>query len=69
MLNNPDHCCGIPEVEALTIIQHISAAVKYLHEDNDFATITHRDLKPENIIVSKTDNNQVNKLLVGNNYF
>ncbi|RLU24379.1 hypothetical protein DMN91_002467 [Ooceraea biroi] len=52
VLNQPENCCGISEVEAIKVMTQISSAVEYLHSHQ----ITHRDLKPENIVLQDEKN-------------
>ncbi|KYN04808.1 Inhibitor of nuclear factor kappa-B kinase subunit beta [Cyphomyrmex costatus] len=52
ILNQPENCCGINEIEAIKVMSEILSAVKYLHSYN----ITHRDLKPENIVLQDEQN-------------
>ncbi|EFN80550.1 Inhibitor of nuclear factor kappa-B kinase subunit beta [Harpegnathos saltator] len=52
ILNQPENCCGIEEIEAIKVMSEISSAVEYLHSHN----ITHRDLKPENIVLQDENN-------------
>ncbi|KAG7206536.1 hypothetical protein KM043_003879 [Ampulex compressa] len=51
-LNRIEHCCGLPEEEAIRAMRDILSAVEYLHSNG----ITHRDLKPENIVLQGGEN-------------
>ncbi|CAH2230109.1 jg19583 [Pararge aegeria aegeria] len=58
VLNKPDSCCGLKEVQVRKILKDLGSAMKFLHSNK----ITHRDLKPENIVMCNsgpnTDQNQ-----------
>ncbi|XP_075233022.1 inhibitor of nuclear factor kappa B kinase subunit beta isoform X3 [Lycorma delicatula] len=52
VLNKPENCCGLQEIEVRQIIMDIKNAIAYLHSQK----ITHRDLKPENIVLQPDEN-------------
>ncbi|XP_072941643.1 inhibitor of nuclear factor kappa-B kinase subunit beta [Epargyreus clarus] len=47
VLNKPDSCCGLKEVQVRKILSDVGNAMQFLHHNK----ITHRDLKPENIVL------------------
>ena len=51
MLNRPENCCGLKEVEIRACLRDMTEAVAYLHT----LRIIHRDLKPENIVLQNND--------------
>ncbi|KAB7494181.1 Inhibitor of nuclear factor kappa-B kinase subunit alpha [Armadillidium nasatum] len=51
VLNRPENCCGLREVEVRACLRDMTDAVAYLHS----LRIIHRDLKPENIVLQNVD--------------
>ncbi|KAI5643220.1 protein kinase domain-containing protein [Phthorimaea operculella] len=47
LLNKPDSCAGLKELQVRQILSDVCNAMKFLHSNK----ITHRDLKPENIVM------------------
>ncbi|XP_023950738.2 inhibitor of nuclear factor kappa-B kinase subunit alpha [Bicyclus anynana] len=47
VLNKPDSCGGLKEVQVRKILKDLGSAMKFLHSYK----ITHRDLKPENVVL------------------
>lgn len=46
ILDDPEHTYGLPEEEFLLVLEHLSAGMKHLRDNN----LVHRDLKPGNIM-------------------
>ena len=60
VLNKPENCCGLTELEVRQILRQVSSAVEYLHS----LRIIHRDLKPENVVLQpQTDGTLLYKLI------
>ncbi|XP_034832594.1 inhibitor of nuclear factor kappa-B kinase subunit alpha [Maniola hyperantus] len=53
LLNKPDSCGGLKEVQVRKILNDLGSAMRFLHSNK----ITHRDLKPENIVMCVSDPN------------
>lgn len=51
LLNKPESCTGLNEIQVKQILKDIGNAVQFLHLNK----ITHRDLKPENIVMHVVD--------------
>ena len=47
VLNRPESCCGLPQVQVLALVYDITSALEFLHNRR----IIHRDLKPENVVL------------------
>ncbi|KAM4675172.1 inhibitor of nuclear factor kappa-B kinase subunit beta [Discoglossus pictus] len=58
-LNQYENCCGLKEGAILTLLQDISSALRYLHENR----IIHRDLKPENIVLQPGEQRLLHKII------
>lgn len=46
ILDDPENAYGLPETEFLLVLEHLSAGMKHLRDNN----LVHRDLKPGNIM-------------------
>ncbi len=55
VLNRPENCCGLPELEVRQISRQVAFAVEYLHS----LRIIHRDLKPENVVLQPQSDGQI----------
>ena len=51
VLNRPENCCGLKELDVRNCFRDLNEAVGYLHSQR----IIHRDLKPENIVLQDVD--------------
>lgn len=58
VLNKPDSCGGLKEVQVRKILTDLGSAMKFLHSYK----ITHRDLKPENIVLCVDSSNEQSKI-------
>ncbi|XP_064601386.1 inhibitor of nuclear factor kappa-B kinase subunit alpha-like [Liolophura sinensis] len=59
VLNRPEHCCGLPELQVRFLARDVARAIEYLHGKR----IIHRDLKPENIVLQNIEDRIVYKLI------
>lgn len=46
ILDDPENTYGLPQVEFLLVLEHLTAGMKHLRDNN----LVHRDLKPGNIM-------------------
>lgn len=51
ILDDPENTYGLPQVEFLLVLEHLTAGMKHLRDNN----LVHRDLKPGNIMKFLTD--------------
>lgn len=51
ILDDPENTYGLPQVEFLLVLEHLTAGMKHLRDNN----LVHRDLKPGNIMKFITD--------------
>lgn len=51
IINEPEHGYGLLEEDFLSVLEHLTAGMKYLHDNK----IVHRDLKPGNIMKTIND--------------
>lgn len=51
ILDDPENTYGLPQIEFLLVLEHLTAGMKHLRDNN----LVHRDLKPGNIMKFLTD--------------
>lgn len=51
ILDDPENSNGLPQVEFLLVLEHLTAGMKHLRDNN----LVHRDLKPGNIMKYMTE--------------
>ncbi|KAK3696209.1 hypothetical protein RRG08_027652 [Elysia crispata] len=59
VLNLPQNCLGLSEIEIRHLASGVGSAINYLHKHR----ITHRDLKPENIVLKAVGGRTLYKII------